>query len=143
MANIFNLTEDYLQLQREIESLEGEITEEIAEKLKINEHEVEQKIKAYYSVIKFKEAEQEVYRNEIERFTQAIKTRENLIKRLKKTISDAVEIFGSVLPKAKQKSLVFDTLKVSNKETDSIIIDETFKEGICQKEEYEKYYNYT
>jgi hypothetical protein len=142
MPNIFNLTEEYLQLQREIETLEGEITDEIAERLKINEQEVEQKIKAYYSVIKFKEAEQEVYKREIERFTQAIKTRDNLIKRLKQTVVEAVELFGSIPDKAKQKALIFDTLKVSNKETESVVIDDTFKDDVRTKEEYEKYYNY-
>jgi hypothetical protein len=142
MANIFNLVGDYLQLQREIELLDGEITEELDQKLAINANEVEGKIKAYYSVIRTKESEIDIYNKEIERFQGAIKSRENLIDRLKKTVSVAVEIFGTIPPKAKQKTLTFDTLKVSNKESDSVVIGDDFNEKITAREEYEKYYDY-
>ena len=142
MANIFNLIGEYYQLQREIESLDGEITEELDQKLAINEKELEGKIKAYYSVIRTKESEIDLYNKEIDRFKGAIKNRENLINRLKKIVSTAVDIFGTIPPKAKQKTLTFDTLKVSNKESDSVVIDDNFKDKIIEKEEYQKYYDY-
>lgn len=142
MANIFNLIDEYQVLMNDIQSLDGELTEDIIEKLQINEDQVEGKIKAYYNVIKNKEADEVVYKEEIERLSSRIKTNTNLVKRLKQTVSVAVDIFGSILPKAKQKSLVFDTLKVSNKETDSVQINDNFTEVIREKEEYEIYYNY-
>ena len=61
-----------------IESLDGELTEELIEKLQINEKEVEGKIKAYYSVIKNKEAEESIYKDELERLSNRIKTNTNL-----------------------------------------------------------------
>jgi hypothetical protein len=143
MANIFNLIDEYYQLQREIEALDGEITEELDQKLTINEKELEGKVKAYYSVIRTKESEIDIYNKEIERFQGAIKSRKNLIDRLKKTVSVAVEIFGTIPPKAKQKTLTFDTLKVSNKESDSVVIEDDFENKIVYKEEYEQYYNYS
>ena len=142
MANIFNLIDEYYQLQREIEALDGEITEELDQKLTINEKELEGKIKAYYSVIRTKESEIDIYSKEIDRFRSAIKSRENLIDRLKKTVSAAVDIFGTIPPKAKQKTLTFDTLKVSNKESDSVVIGDDFSEKITEKDEYQKYYDY-
>lgn len=142
MANIFNLVEEYQHLMQEIESLDGELTKEIIEKLHINEVEVEQKIKAYYSIIKHKEAEELMYKDELERLSNRIKSNSNLVKRLKQTISAAVDIFGSILPKAKQKSLVFDTLKVNNKENNSVFIADDFEEVISKDEEYEQYYNH-
>ena len=143
MTNIFNLIEEYQSLMHEIEALDGELTEDIIEKLSINEDQVEGKIKAYYNVIKNKEAEETIYKEEIERLSSRIKTNNNLVERLKQTVSVAVDIFGSILPKAKQKSLVFDTLKVSNKETDSVQINDNFAEVITEKEEYEQYYNHS
>lgn len=137
--NIFELSNEYRSIMDEIEASGGEVTEEIAEALKINEQDVEKKIKAYYSVIKENESYVQLLKEEIERLEGRIKAKNSINTRLKQTIVDAIELFGSVPPKKKQKALIYDTISVSIKESENVSIGDDF-DTKTTIEAYESYY---
>lgn len=118
---VFTIIEEYDTLINEIEELGGEITPEIAEKLAINKQELATKIKAYYFIIKTKEAEINLAKEEQERLSEVRKTKENVIKRLKKTVDLAVEVFGTLKPSG-VKGLDLKDLKVWQKKTEALNI---------------------
>jgi len=92
--NLFTIETEYLQLMDQIQEAEGEITEELAEQLKINETQLQGKSIAYLEVIKGLEGRKTTIDEEIKRL-QAIKKREdNLAKRLKERLLEAVNLFG-------------------------------------------------
>ena len=124
MSSIFQITEQYELLMQEIEELGGEITPEIAEKLNINEAELAQKIRAYYFIIKTAESQIALAKDEQERLMDVRKSKEALIKRLKQTVDLAVETFGTVKPKAVAKSIDLGDLKVWQKKTEALELNE-------------------
>lgn len=133
--NVFDIIVEYDSLVKQIEELGGEITPEIAEKLNINQDELEKKIKAYYYIIKTKEAEIQLAKDEQERLMDVRKAKENVIKRLKKTVDLAVEVFGVVKPKATVKSLTFTDLIVWQKKTEALeVTGEIDDERFCNIE---------
>lgn len=118
---VFTIIEEYNTLIDAIEELDGEITPEIAEKLIINEQELATKIRAYYFVIKTKEAEIKLAKEEQERLDDVRKRKETVIKRLKKTVDLAVETFGTPKPSG-AKGLDLGDLKVWQKKTEALNI---------------------
>ena len=92
--NLFNIESEYIKLMDQIQEAEGEITEEMAEALKINEAQLQGKSVAYLSVIKTAEAEVMVIDEEIKRLQGLKKTRQNLNTRLKERLLEAVLLFG-------------------------------------------------
>ena len=51
---LYKIEKDYIELIKQVEEAEGEITEEINEQLEINESQLQSKSIAYLSVIKVK-----------------------------------------------------------------------------------------
>lgn len=127
MASIFDINEEYLKIIQELEESGGEITPELEERLNITRDQLESKLKAYYAIIKQNEALIDLSKDEKNRLNDRQKAKENLIDRLKKIVAYTVEQFGEVKPKAKNKSLSFDTLSVSLKETDALEIEDVNK----------------
>ena len=127
MASIFDINEEYLKIIQELEESGGEITPELEERLNITREQLESKLKAYYAIIKQNEALIDLSKDEKNRLNDRQKTKENLIDRLKKIVVYTVEQFGEVKPNAKNKSLNFDTLGVSLKETDALEIEDVNK----------------
>ena len=126
MANLFEISEKYLRLQEQLEENGGEITEELAGQLDIAQTELEEKIKAYYHIIKLQEAQVDLSKEEKERLNGRQKAKENSIKRMKDAIATAIDMFGIIPHKKKSKSLTFTNLSVWLKETESFqITDET------------------
>ena len=124
MASIFDINGEYLKIIQELEESGGEITPELEERLNITREQLESKLKAYYAIIKQNEALIDLSKDEKNRLNDRQKAKENLIDRLKKIVAYTVEQFGEVKPKAKNKSLSFDTLSVSLKETDTLEIED-------------------
>ena len=124
MASIFDINGEYLKIIQELEESGGEITPELEERLNITREQLESKLKAYYAIIKQNEALIDLSKDEKNRLNDRQKAKENLIDRLKKVVAYTVEQFGEVKPKAKNKSLSFDTLSVSLKETDTLEIED-------------------
>lgn len=93
-TSLYKIETEHLALMQQIENAEGEITEEIAEQLEINEGQLQSKSIAYLSVIKSKESFNSQIDEEIKRL-QAMKKRNNtLVTNLKNRLLDAVKLFG-------------------------------------------------
>jgi hypothetical protein len=92
--SLFNITAEQKLLMLEIESLEGELTPEIEERLAITESQLQQKSIAYLEVIRQKEAYNGLIDAEIKRLQDLKKQTNNVIERLEETLLNAVKAFG-------------------------------------------------
>lgn len=92
--SLYNIQEEYYDLVILVEEMEGELTPEVEERLKINEAQLQGKSIAYLSVIKKNESFANQIDEEIKRL-QAIKKRSTtLTTNLKDRLLDAVKVFG-------------------------------------------------
>ena len=98
-SNIFNISNEYLDLITTLEENEGELTPELEEALKINEEARDAKMEAYAYVIQQKNADIGLAKDEINRLRTLIKRDENIITRLKGVLIDTLRIFGLTNPK--------------------------------------------
>jgi len=92
---LYKIEESYLELIRQVQEAEGEITDEINEQLEINETQIQSKSIAYLSVIKSKEAFTMQIDDEIRRLQALKKKNDNLVKNLKNRLLNAVNLFGA------------------------------------------------
>lgn len=92
--NIFNLSEEYLSLMAEIEEADGVLTEELEERLAVNEQNVHDKLRAYRYVKLMLESNVTLIDDEIERLNTIKKSKINTIERIKETMLNAILIFG-------------------------------------------------
>ena len=93
-TTLYDIKQEYLELINEVEELEGEITQEMEYKLKINETDLQNKAIAYHSVILSKDSFNMQIDSEIKRL-QALKKRNNsLINNLKDRLVGAIQMFG-------------------------------------------------
>lgn len=135
LMNVFDITIEHSALIAEIEENGGEITPEIAERLAINESNLNTKVRAYYHIIKTTESQITLAKEEQERLMTVRKVKENLIKRLKNAVDIAVEEFGIVKKDAKAKSLDLGDLKVWQKKTEALdVTGEIDDERFCKKQ---------
>lgn len=93
-TSLYQIENEHLALMQQIENAEGEITEEIAEQLEINESQLQSKSIAYLSVIKSKESFNSQIDEEIKRLQAMKKRNNNLVSNLKNRLLDAVKLFG-------------------------------------------------
>lgn len=93
--SLFDITLEQKSLINRIEEMEGEITPEIEEQLKITEGQLQHKTIAYLEVIKKKEAFNDLIDNEIKRLQGMKKVNNNLVDRLKDNLLMAVKAFGT------------------------------------------------
>ncbi len=93
-TSLYQIETAHLALMNQIEMAEGEITEEIAEQLEINEGQLQSKSIAYLSVIKSKESFNTQIDDEIKRLQAMKKRNNNLVTNLKNRLLDAVKLFG-------------------------------------------------
>jgi hypothetical protein len=93
--SLFDITLEQKSLINKIEELEGEITPEMEEQLKITEGQLQHKTIAYLEVIKKKEAFNNLIDNEVKRLQQMKKVNNNLVDRLKDNLLMAVKTFGT------------------------------------------------
>jgi hypothetical protein len=92
--NLFNIESEYIQLMDQIQEAEGEITEELAEALKINEGQKDGKSIAYLSVITQHDSDIEMAKNVIKNAQAFIKTKEAVKERLKERLLECVLLYG-------------------------------------------------
>ena len=95
MSSLYQITSEQKLLMLEIESLEGEITPEIEERLSITESQLQQKSIAYLEVIRQKEAFNMLIDNEVKRLQQMKKVNNNVIECLEENLLEAVKLFGN------------------------------------------------
>jgi hypothetical protein len=113
--SLFNITQEQKLLILEIESLEGEITPDIEERLLITENQLEQKSIAYLEVIRQKESYNSLIDAEIKRLQGLKKQTNNVIDKLEENLLNAVKIFGTY---------TVGTQKFSTRKSSQIIIDD-------------------
>jgi len=111
---LFNIQNDYSEMMRVIEEAEGEITEEMAEALEINERELEAKGVGYLEIIKQKEAFNIIVSEEIKRLQGLKRINDNSIDRLKNSLLNAVKTFGE---------FTIGTLTFKTRKSSSLIIE--------------------
>ena len=112
---------EYSQIANELELVE--LTEELEERLIVNQQDIERKLLGYRYIILNNEAKVEsLYKPEIEKLQGRIKKFERINKYLKDRVCTAVSIFGE------DNKFKSDTINVSAVETNSLEIDEELVE---------------
>ena len=91
---LFNITEEFLQIEKALIESGGEIDENTEKTLAINKQDLYKKSEGYVSIINKIDAEVNYIDNEIKRLQNLKKIRKNIIERLKASISNAMTIFG-------------------------------------------------
>ena len=118
MSSLYNIEQDLLDIFNQIEELEGELTPELDDQLRLTQEEYKEKLEKYAHVVRQYEADIKVIKEEVERLNKRKKTFENRIERLKKVMLEAVVNFGPVeTPKFKigtrlSKSTNLDTYRI-------------------------------
>ena len=132
MSNLFSINEKYLnllnQLEDIIETAEDDIEVVAAEEIKaleITEQEAKDKIEAYYYIIKQKEGEIDLLKDEQQRLKDKVETKNNLISRLKKNVDQALRLYGTKTPKGNYK-LQTDKLSVWNVFNKPVVFKDDF-----------------
>ena len=91
---LYDIKENYLALINEVEEMEGELTPEMENKLKINQNELQNKAISYHSFILSKDSFNLQIDTEIKRLQALKKGNNKIIDRLKTSLISAVEMFG-------------------------------------------------
>jgi hypothetical protein len=112
--SLFNIQEDYSGMMRQIEEAEGEITEEMAAALEINEKDLQKKGVGYLEIIKQKEAFNLIVSEEIKRLQGLKRINDNSIDRLKNSLLNAVKTFGE---------FTIGTITFKTRKSSSLIIE--------------------
>ena len=120
--NIFQISQELLDIFQELENNGGELTEELENQLAITQADFQTKVKSYTDVIKYTDGEIELIDKEIERLKKLKESKSKAIARLEKVIIWAVNNFGEST-KSGGKFVNFGTGKVEVKSdiTDAVV----------------------
>ena len=110
--SLYNIEAEYLEITNQLE--DGELTPELETALAINESQLQGKAVAYAYVIKESEDTVSVIDQEIKRLQGIKKTEVNKSKRLKETISNAMELYGITEIKT-------ETLKLNFRRSEGVV----------------------
>ncbi len=123
MSNIYQISQELLDIFDELEENGGELTPELEEQLNITQEEFRDKIKSYSNIVKMLENDIIDIKAEKSRLNDLQKSKEKTIERLKKIMIDAVEMFGDTT-KSGSKYLDYGTGKVSIRNTQVVEVEE-------------------
>lgn len=120
--SIFDIQKDYLDLIDSIESNQGDITEDLGELLAITEEDFKTKMVAYENSILTLESEILLAKNQIDKFTAKIKSKQNTIDRLKAVMLGALKLMGET---GKKGNRILKTPEFSffTKDTTTVEVD--------------------
>lgn len=124
--NIYQISNEYLELSRKLIESEGELTPELEAELAINSEQLEAKSRGYGYVIKKIEDEELIIESEIKRLSALLKSRSTAKTRLKSILLNAMELFSI-------EKIETPTLKISLRKSTSVdvpdvdLLDEWFK----------------
>ena len=113
MKSLYNIQSEYLQLAEVLTS--DELTEDLEQRLMINEHEMQEKAINYGFVIKHIESEIDIIDAEIDRLTKLKQVRSNAIDRLKASLKGAMQLYGV-------SEIKSPTLKINFRKSESVLI---------------------
>lgn len=123
--NLFQITQEFLELASLIEEAGGEVNDAILEELAISRDNFAHKAEGYTKLILKWESESEAAAAEIKRVQTIKKTKDNAIARLRDTLLQALMVFGSEDSKGVKR---YETalLKLSTRRSAAVeITDET------------------
>lgn len=130
--NIFQISQDLLDIFQELEDNGGELTEELEAQLSISQADFKSKVKSYTDVIKYTNSEIDLIDKEMARLKDLKESKKKAINRLEKVIIWAVNMFGETT-KAGGKFVDFGTGKVSIRNSEKVEVDEEFAEDAVNK----------
>lgn len=116
-TSLYKISVDLLALLQQIEENDGEITEEVAAALTINQEQAAAKVTDYGHAIKQLEGFAELAKAEAQRVQKIQKTYENTAKRLKEKVVEAMRLFG-------MEKVDTPTMKLSLRKTTATVIDD-------------------
>lgn len=117
MANIFQITSEFRDIENALIESGGELTPELENALKLNSEQLQQKGQGYGYLIKGMEYDVDVINAEIKRLQEMKRVRVNSIERLKTTLKIAMELTGL-------HEIKTPTLKVSFRKSESVQVDD-------------------
>lgn len=118
MASLYSISNELQDIIFQLE--EGEVTDELLEKLALSEEGLKEKIKSYIDVIKKYQAEERECKDEKDRVNKIQKTKTNT---LKQVVLDAVLQFGTI-NKSGNRSIEGSTFKVYTKVSPTIELND-------------------
>lgn len=113
MKSLYNIQSEYLQLAEVLTS--DELTEDLEQRLKINESEMQEKSINYGFVIKHIESDIDIIDAEIDRLNKLKEVRSNAVERLKTSLKTAMQLYGVTEIKS-------PTLKINFRKSESVLI---------------------
>lgn len=113
-TSLYEIQQEYLDIEQALFESGGEVTDELAEAMALNESDMHEKADAYAHIINQKEGRIAALDAEIKRLQDRKKVERNSIDRLKDRLAQAVSMFGA-----------FDTTlhKYSNRKSTSVEVD--------------------
>lgn len=134
--SLYNITEDQRLINAMLEETGGELTPEIEEAMLITEENFTSKAEAYGATISEYDAQAEACAQEIKRLQAFKKTCENVSKRMKERISDAMITFDKDKVTAGTFRFSFRKSTAVVVENEELIPEEYFRteRSICRKE---------
>ena len=99
--NIFDILEESKSLIEELWEGEGELSEDLEERLAINRNDVEEKVENYYYIISEFKAKEDFLKQQIDRLNVKKKGYAKIQERLAETIDKAMSIYAPIDPKSK------------------------------------------
>lgn len=135
MASLYQISEDILRIFNDVETNDGEITDEQYKDLTIKQEELKDKLDSYVKAIKSWEVDEKALKDEKKRFNDRQNVFKNRIERLKAAALQAVLTFGE-----HGKSNMFIELpnfRLFSRSSQSVEIDETRVRIFM--EEFERY----
>lgn len=122
MSSLYSIQEDILRIFNDVESNEGEITDEQYDALCIKQDELKSKLESYVKAIKSWEVDEKALKDEKKRFNDRQNVYKNRIERLKKAALDAVLMFGE--QGANNMFIELPNFRIFTKASKSIEVDE-------------------
>lgn len=122
MASLYQIQEDILRIFDEVESCEGEITDEQYDALCIKQEELKTKLDAYVKAIKSWEVDEKALKEEKQKLNNRQNVYKNRVQRLKQAALQAVLNFGE-----HGKSNMFVELqscRLFSRKSESVVMDE-------------------
>lgn len=130
--NIFQISQDLLDVYQELEDNGGELTEDLEAKLTVSQADFKTKVKSYTDVIKYTKSDIKLIDEEIARLKDLKESKNKAIARLEKVIIWAIDMFGDST-KSGGKFIDFGTGKVSVRNSEKVEVDDEFAEDAVNK----------
>jgi hypothetical protein len=130
--NLYQITQEFLELASMIEDAGGEVNDAILEELAISRENFAHKAQGYTSLILKWDSEIEAAAAEVKRIQALKKAKENSVARLKETLLYALQAFGQEDAKTGVKRYETALFKLSTRKSQAVeITDETTLPDDC------------